>query len=113
MIMREARPLLCEQAAQHRQLPALRRPACDAAEGETQALFILSRLGERDCGPDGLTCANEDLCVTVSTQLVSYKCAANPCGNRLVDCNCARSVCGSFECTSVQDHDVSCVCINC
>ena len=72
---------------------------------------------DRPCGPpeQGLKCASDEVCVTKAAQQISYACAANPCGDRPLDCGCAASVCGSrvFECGTAKDHAVSCVCPLC
>jgi hypothetical protein len=71
---------------------------------------------DRQCGPPekGLNCAPHELCVTKAAQLIGYECAANPCGDRPLDCGCAASVCGSgFECSTAKDNAVSCYCPVC
>jgi hypothetical protein len=65
--------------------------------------------------PWGLNCASDELCVTRATQLLSYHCVANPCGDQPLDCSCAASACGAeyFQCGKAEDNAVSCFCPTC
>lgn len=71
--------------------------------------------GDHGCGPDGLTCASDELCVKNQAQLSSYACKSNPCGDAPADCSCAQSVCESpfGACQVISNAEIACVCIVC
>ncbi|MFZ5889883.1 MAG: hypothetical protein ACOY0T_02355 [Myxococcota bacterium] len=71
---------------------------------------------EFDCGTGDqkVRCDAGELCVSTSTSAgLSYKCAANPCGDKAVDCSCAASACGGIACGSYKDGVLGCYCPIC
>ncbi len=65
----------------------------------------------KSCGPDGLQCHAGEVCVEEPGAEVVYRCAENPCGNDPTSCECAASLCTTFETCSLDDGAVLCSCV--
>ena len=68
-------------------------------------------VGERhSCGPDGLSCDPDDVCAIHPAASVEYSCVPNPCVAEPTSCDCAATLCKSFESCSMYDQAVLCTC---
>ena len=67
--------------------------------------------GERQpCGPDGLQCDPGDVCAIHPAASVEYSCVSNPCVDEPTSCECAATLCQSFEFCSIYEQAVLCTC---
>jgi hypothetical protein len=87
--------------------------SCNA---QTRMWQILSVPCQTPCGPDGMMCDSDEICVRSSGGAgFNFRCEDNPCAPQPVTCQCAAPVCGGnpWVCSSANDQLVTCSCLTC
>ena len=79
--------------------------------GESASSAGRISVGERQpCGPDGLSCNPGDVCAIHPAASLEYTCVSNPCVDEPTSCECAATLCRSFESCSMYGQAVLCTC---